>query len=366
MCINLYRGIGLLIISFTVFNYASNDVVPMAYNLAIIFLLNYMYIIAFLGIGLSDTIKYYYVYYPIENKTNRTAPFWLMIILDIIVGSVICYICSVATLPLATLYTQNNTYLYPLEVPQFPRNMPTIVSKNLPPTQFPLVPKNFYDPNVSLVNVIKNYLNELMNNPSSNPQLINWMNWFRTNPQNLNTWILNHPVVFFDWLKQYEYYANCNPHVVEAFINLRTAKEINEPNQFELLMPELKYNSKSMIYLGVFGITYSMYYIFSAAKVALSKEQMPIIIIILGSFLLITFVLSFGASFTILLSDWKQNPFQNLDAFTFPLMLAGMILFMIAFMEFLIVVLIIKKHVKNKVKLKHAKELRIIKDSIVL
>ena len=46
--------------------------------------------------------------------------------------------------------------------------------------------------------------------------------------------------------KQYEYYANCNPHVVEAFINLRTQKQINEPNQFELLMPELKYNSKSI------------------------------------------------------------------------------------------------------------------------
>lgn len=366
MCINLFRGIGLLIISFTVFNYASNDIVPMAYNLAIIFLLNYMYIIAFFGIGLSDTIKYYYVYYPIKDKTKRTAPFFTMIVLNIILASIICYICSIATLPLATLYAQNNSYLYPLEAPQFPKDMPTIVSKNLPPTQFPLVPNDFYNPHVSLSVVIKNYLNELINNPTSNPQLIAWMNWFRTNPQSLNTWILNHPVVFFDWLRQYEYYANCNPHVVEAFINLRTQKQINEPNQFELLMPELKYNSKSMIYLGVFGITYSMYYIFSAAKVGLSDEQMPIIIIVLGSFCLITFVLAFGASFTILLSNWKQNPFQNLDAFTFPLMLAGMVLFIIAFFEFIIVVLIIKRHTKKKVKEEHIKHINIVQDSIVL
>ncbi|MBO7043675.1 hypothetical protein J6W34_03935 [bacterium] len=47
-------------------------------------------------------------------------------------------------------------------------------------------------------------------------------------------------------------------------------------------------------------------------------------------------------------------------------MLAGMVLFVIAFFEFIIVVLIIKRHTKKKVKEEHIKKVNIVQDSIVL
>ncbi len=365
ICINLFRGIGLLIISFTVFNHTSNDVIPMAYNLAIIFLLNYMYIIAFGGIGLADMIKYFYVYYLINDKTNSTKFFWLMAFINLLFAILLTYICSVAALPLASLYSQNNSYIEPLKVPKIPNGMPKIIIHNLPPTKFPLVPTDFYEPNKSLLQMVKNYLNNLINNPIQNPVFFDWFDWFKHNPKNLNLWIIQHPINFFDWLQKYEYYASCNPSVVNAFINLRTKLEISQPNQFELMIPELKFNSKSMIYLGAFGISYSTYYIFSAAKTAISKEKMPIWLIIIGSFCLITFVLAFGSCFTLILQNKKTNPFQNLDAFTFPLMIVGYILFLISIIELEIANLKNKKWLKKMIKKHQIKKIKIVDSRLI-
>lgn len=366
ICINVFRGVALLIISFTVFNQVSNDIVPMAYNLAIIFLLNYMYIIAFLGIGFADMLKYYYYYYPVDNKSSQTTTFWVLTIINILVACLFTYICSVVTVPLATLYAQNDAYIVPLQIPQFPQGMPTIVSGKLPPTQFPNLPSNFYTDQGNTKAILLQYFNELMQNPNAHPEFFSWFNWFKNNPVSLNVWILNNPDKFFTWLQSYEYYASCNPHVVNAFINMRTTSQINEPNQFELLLSkQLKFNAHSMIYFGVFGITYSAYYIFSASNSAISKEVMPIWLIVFGSFAIITFVVVFGACFTMLLSNWEQNPFMNLDAFSFPLMLAGLLLFFIAFGEFSVSSIKNRIKLKKKMKQDQVKVIKVVNDGLV-
>lgn len=365
ICINLFRGLGILIVAFSVFNYASSTVVPLSYSLAIVFLLNFMYIIAFLGIGLSDAIKYFFYYYPIDDRSTRLLPFIYMFFINLVVASILCYLCTILIYPLAELYSQNNVYVSPLEAPPLPKDMPDSILKHLPPTVFPVIPNYFYNKNNTLLEDFIYYVNELLNNPQKHHIAYEWIRWAQNNPASLNSWIIANPRAFANWLIQYEFYASCDPHVVNAFINLRSDKQISNPSDVELLIPELKFNAKSMIYLGVFGCTYSSYYIINSAYNFLSKESIPTWIIISGSFALITFVISFGSSFSLLLETWNNNPFKNLDAFTFPIMIVGIILFCITLIHFLTSVFKIKKNIKYLIKNKPIKAIKIIKDRYI-
>ena len=90
------------------------------------------------------------------------------------------------TVPLATLYAQNDAYIVPLQIPQFPQGMPTIVSGKLPPTQFPNLPSNFYTDQGNTKAILLQYFNELMQNPNAHPEFFSWFNWFKNNPVSLN------------------------------------------------------------------------------------------------------------------------------------------------------------------------------------
>lgn len=94
-----------------------------------------------------------------------------MVILSICFGALITYICGVSTIPLATLYSQNNKYIVPLELSPLLTCMPSSIKNNLLPIKFPLIPQNISDPQTRIRQLIQDYINETISNPFQYPHL---------------------------------------------------------------------------------------------------------------------------------------------------------------------------------------------------
>lgn len=152
-------------------------------------------------------------------------------------------------------------------------------------------------------------------------------------------------------------YSRTNPYATEAFVSLRQIVNYNNVidqlmnildrlnnenlrpgaisdlktlmvnHSFDNIMLSIflyvgnKFNAKAMIYIAIFGVCNSLWAILLQINQRNKKVGMPYWMMSLVYFLCIGFLVVFGALFGVVLKDklGTSNPFQYLDAWTFPL-----------------------------------------------
>lgn len=146
-------------------------------------------------------------------------------------------------------------------------------------------------------------------------------------------------------------YSKTNPIVTESFINLRQfinfeniidaytnidgtldVKSLLFKNKLINILPSLflkiqTFNSKSLIYVYLFSILNSVWAIRLQTTARNFKEGMPLWLMVIIYFLCIGGLVTFGVLFGVILTNTlgSLNPFQYLDAWTFPLVIISIL-----------------------------------------
>ncbi|WP_156940226.1 hypothetical protein [Mycoplasmoides alvi] len=297
LSIQIFKGGALLLINYETPTDLTN-VVPLNYQMSRIIWYNMMYLIPFVTLGFADSIYFYFAINPEQkNNVQIQKSIGFLFIFASIVTILITVICSFLINPLASEYVKNQVASYDTET----------IKVNLL-----LVTKE------QIISIIKNNseLTELQKQ-----EIINI----------LNTQIID-GITLNDFIARFI----SNNFLIQDYIGLNANSVTNLMN-----FP----NSFAYFYLGIYCIFYPLGQLLNAARLSISSEKHPAILMVFAQGLAILFIVLFGIGYQ------KSEKFFLMEAWSFPLAIIGIIAFLyMGTMYFL--------------KLKTAKELKINKNNL--
>lgn len=352
--ISIFKAIAIIMLSFFIPD-SINGFVPLSYQMSRVIWFNVMYFIPFLGLGIAEGIRYHYLMYHDENSKencylNHKIKNDLKIIIASIISTLIFSILSFLSLnQLIEIYTKNdfNTFKNGLMPEIKGWGSPKIFSNINLNTQ--TTTNNLYklyewlqqknNEGISLLDFIENkYEINILE------EIIKFLNNEKLSP---NTYILiKNSLSYFMYLWLY---STTNKTIVESFLILRPL--INFSNFFDqtnnnlneiisnyslsdvltsLYLKINQFSAKAIIYIYVFGILNSVWSILLQIKQRNSKKSMPYLLLIFIYSFCISFLVTFGALFSVVLNEKLiYNPFKFLDAWTFPLLVISFLVIII-------------------------------------
>ncbi len=305
------KGICILILGFLMYDKLT-DFVPVSYQMSRVIWFNIMYMIPWFGIGIADAIKFNDLYS--NNKRDiklLIKEFWFLLMISMIVAVLFCIIGYFLVKPLINWYIQNTNLLYGT-VPSLGTSLNLVT---LPPTSLPeILPGQTFD----------EYLRYLLFKDKE------WSTWFKKNILDI-VGNLQHVNEFKTWFINYISATTYDANMIYALIMFKTPEQLEIINSPLLLkFKNSNFNAKTYYYIVIYGVLSSGWSVLLPSIATISKKQMHPILLMVIYFIVIGFIISFGATFSITpvadqLGD--NNQFRYLDAWTFPIALTSIIIF---------------------------------------
>lgn len=385
MSVSIFKGAAIIFIAFFIPNTVA-DFVPLSYQMARVIWFNMMYFIPFIGIGLAEAVRFHTLLKHNDDSCQINHSYsldWIIVSITMFCSLLMCIGAGFLVLPLSTLYSRydgialNN---YPNFENSSLSEFGTINEKQL---KLPLLSQIINEPEK-----YKNYLPQnskgdtlylpfqkfeaILNNSASAKDKSDFGIWFSlfmkknnfnqvisANPDlnniSLFQYILKDPTTrvsdFFKWYIYLDLYSNTDPEFVNSFINLRITNSYNNEFNNLILNNVLVFNSKTFIYVSIYSIFSSGWTILLQTTFRDNKRYFPYWFMNLVYFICITGLILFGVYFGVKLKDTlgASNPFQYIDAWTFPLVIISIFAFSIVSLKSF---LIAKKLRTGKIKIK--------------
>lgn len=326
--------------------------IPLSYQMSRVIWFNIMYAIPWLGIGLSDAIKYNDLY----NVNNRLlAPknvlmkgYWILFIISMVFATIFAIGGYFLVEPLASLYIRNshfNGIIPPME--GLPSALETLINENPPPTDFPPITKG---------ETFAQYLKKLIDDPE-------WRSWIdkiidNRHDLSFREWlqVFTNFKSFGQWFINYVSSTSYNADVIKALIIYKTPAEmhnITTPLLFAFL--NSNFDAKAYIYICIYGILCSGWSVLLPSSAIIEDEQFPPVLLSIIYFVAVGFIISFGATFSIsniATELGNNNPFRYLDAWTFPIAIVAIIVFIVVFTKWSVACKKEMNHIKHNQQVK--------------
>ncbi len=375
----LFKGVALVALGLSIPS-KMGAFVPLVFQMARVIWFNYMSFLPFMAIGIANAIEYYDLFKPL-NPIKPTSfyrkKYWLSMIIAMSFALLLSVSAMYLVRPLTQLYVSQNDFI-PSYVPPWgdiPFNSEDLPPNVLPPAnvleikvdsqtesalgdikqQYDAAPKK-QDGTLSIIGKLQ-FLKWINSAPgqtalktvyegilkaikplTSDPVAVDWIKWIVKNPIALG-WAIQHPAEFKEWMKNYILYTSLDVDAVVALVN-HSVGYSKDSILVDLLHKKIDgRKSNTMIYIIVFSVCSSCYTIMLPATRKLQGRKVYWAIVAVVYFLCIGGVVTLGAIFTWFFSVWApdlQNPFPFMDAWTFPTMLASIIVATYLLIKFII------------------------------
>lgn len=363
----LFKGIALFALGLTISN-KMKSFVPLSFQMGRVIWFNYMSFLPFISIGISNAIEYYDLFKPLNSikfNSQFRKKYWFYLIFSMTFTLFISVAAMFLVRPLVDLYVHNASLDLPAIKALIDSNMYDgipIPLDHLPPNKLPplsaiTMPSElkervdllqeaykaaagsdgvlskwemikFVSKNKQLIKEVASGLKIWIETGTANPISKEWIDWilgFKNEDDMLAliAYAYGDPTTFKNFMIDYIKFTSLDPNTITALMNY----SIGFSND-SILVNVLHFQSKTMIYIIAYSVLYCGWTILIPASRKIQNRKVHWAIIAVVYALCIGGVVVMGIIFTLYFATWwpnAYNPFQYMDAWTFPALLAGSI-----------------------------------------
>lgn len=322
--LSLFKGLAIFILAICLPKDLTNYV-PLSYQMARLIWFNIMYAIVWFPVGISDTIKFYFIGldYDVDYKV-KIKLFWKLLLISMCVTLVFAIASWFVVEPLASLYITNGAYNFDVQgVPQPSESLAKYLGN--PPSGH-----KYWTPELimGLKEPKRNFLHILLHENLRNDFFIFVKKFeaYTTYDKNIITALLNHN------------FSSMNIH--DIFNNILNGSESanNESIKNLLILISLDgYNTNSTFYIYIYAVMSCIWTVLMPATKAITKKSMSNLFVASVYAFFLGFLIFFGTWYSIIDTN-PNNTFRYLDAWTFPLIIIAISVSLVIFTKWVIVI----------------------------
>ncbi len=328
IAVSFFKGFGILLLAMSLPN-KLGAFVPLSFQVARLIWFNIMYSVVWFAIGISDTIKYFYLMADNTKFKPRLVINWFnkLLLISFLVTLLFCVGEWFLVNPLAHVYVQNGQYAPWLEKPKMDVNLQNELNNIFTNFKNILIKHDVIDNNFNgnilstTLDKISSWYNEGIKGRLKIISLINDFSKVSISPNIISD--------FLTYIKNYQGYTSYNSAIIVGLVN----HYFQEPDLLVKLGLD-NFNANSSFYIFGYAIFCSQWTIILPANKFVTKKGINNWLIALVYGVSVGFVIGFGSYFSLV--NTSNTFIRFLDAWTFPLFLLAIAIYVFVLIKWII------------------------------
>lgn len=328
IAVSFFKGFGILLLAMSLPN-KLGAFVPLSFQVARLIWFNLMYSVVWFAIGISDTIKYFYLMTDSTKFKPRLVINWFnkLLLINFLVTLLFCVGEWFLVDPLAQVYIQNGQYAPWLPKPSMPIGLQDELTNIFYNFKNILINHHVIDINfngnilTATLSKISSWYDEGLSGRLKIIALISDLSKVSISPNIISD--------FLTYIKNYHGYTSYNSEIITGLVN-HNFKEHD-------LLVKLgldNFNANSSFYIFGYALLCSQWTVILPANKFITKKGINNWLLALVYAAAIGFVIGFGSYFSLV--NTSNNFIRFLDAWTFPLLLLAVAIYIFVLIKWTI------------------------------